>query len=279
MQTFLVALALTTTNAFVPVRREHRAARQLGPTPPGQTWYQFNNIPYACCGVPNLTLRGYARGLGSRDPVADCRSNTRAHCRTSPRSAWSRRSSSTSSSRTRRPSAPCSSPCCRPSTRCFPDLAQLFHWPKTEFVSPLDWPTDGIFYDFPSKDGCYHAVSEGDGSGCACVTRDTPEEPQFTKLWSWGKRGSGGSSLSDGRPKTEYYEPWASAFNFAFFQRAQFKPFSRSSFEMAVLPIESGLDAGKADSELRDVVENAIDKAGIQLAPTSPGLPFFTGEK
>ena len=64
MQTFLLALALNTTNAFVPVLR-HRAASQLGPTPPGQTWYQFNNIPYARCGVQNLTLRGYARGLAA----------------------------------------------------------------------------------------------------------------------------------------------------------------------------------------------------------------------
>ena len=104
---------------------------------------------------------------------------------------------------------------------CFPDIAQLFPWDKEKFVKPLDWPTDGIFYDFPRKDGNYHAVSAGDGTGCACVTRDEPDEPQFTKLWSWGKKASGdqgGEGLSQGRPATEYYEPWASAFNFAFFQ-------------------------------------------------------------
>ena len=101
---------------------------------------------------------------------------------------------------------------------CFPDIAQLFPWDKEKFVKPLDWPTDGIFYDFPSKDGTYHAVSAGDGTGCACVTRDEPDEPQFTKLWSWGQKASGDDGLSQGRPATEYYEPWASAFNFAFFQ-------------------------------------------------------------
>lgn len=157
---------------------------------------------------------------------------------------------------------------------CFPDIAQLFPWTDETFVKPLDWPTDGIFYDFPTKDGSYHAVSAGDekGSGCACVTRVAPDEPQFTKLWSWGKKASGGDGLSQGRPATEYYEPWASAFNFAFFQRAEFAAGSTSSFEMAVLPIDEGLSNDKSNKELRETVEAAVANANIDLEPTVPGL-------
>ena len=91
---------------------------------------------------------------------------------------------------------------------CFPDVAQLLPWMESKFVNPSQWPTSGIFYDFPSKDGAYHAISAGDdaGAGCACVTRDEPDEPQFTKLWSWGKKSSDpvGGGLDDGRPATEY---------------------------------------------------------------------------
>ena len=166
---------------------------------------------------------------------------------------------------------------------CFPKVAQVFPWVDPEFVKPLDWPTSGIFYDFPSKDGAYHAISAGDeiGSGCACVTRDEPDEPQFTKLWSWGKKSSApaGGGLDEGRPATEYYEPWASGFNFAFFQRAQFAAKSTSFFEMAVLPIDKGLSPDKSNEELRKTVEAAVTNAGIQLEPTQPGLKPLPGQK
>ena len=157
---------------------------------------------------------------------------------------------------------------------CFPDIAQLFPWNNETFVKPLDWPTSGIFYDFPSKEGNYHAVSAGDetGSGCACVTRDAPDEPQFTKLWSWGAGAGDAGGLDEGRPATEYYEPWASAFNFAFFQRAVFAADSTSSFEMAILPIDEGLSNDKSNKELRETVEVAVAKARIDLEPTVPGL-------
>jgi len=166
---------------------------------------------------------------------------------------------------------------------CFPDVAQLLPWMESKFVNPSQWPTSGIFYDFPSKDGAYHAISAGDdaGAGCACVTRDEPDEPQFTKLWSWGKKSSDpvGGGLDDGRPATEYYEPWASGFNFAFFQRAQFAAESTSSFEMAVLPIDKGLSPDKSDKQLRETVEAAVTSAGIQLEPTQPGLGPLPGQK
>ena len=153
---------------------------------------------------------------------------------------------------------------------CFPDIAQLFPWNNETFVKPLDWPTSGIFYDFPSKEGNYHAVSAGDetGSGCACVTRDAPDEPQFTKLWSWGAGAGDAGGLDEGRPATEYYEPWASAFNFAFFQRAVFAADSTSSFEMAILPIDDGLSLDKSNKELRETVEAAVANANIELQPT-----------
>ena len=74
-------------------------------------------------------------------------------------------------------------------------------------------------------------------------------------------------------------EPWASGFNFAFFQRAQFAAESTSSFEMAVLPIDKGLSPDKSDKQLRETVEAAVTSAGIQLEPTQPGLGPLPGQK
>ena len=42
-------------------------------------------------------------------------------------------------------------------------------------------------YDYPYMDGNYHAVSFGDRRGVAYVAEEsTPENPHFTKMWSWG---------------------------------------------------------------------------------------------
>lgn len=162
---------------------------------------------------------------------------------------------------------------------CFPNMPQMVHWPSSKFVKPLDWEMSAIFYDTPSMEGCYHAVSSGleDGSGCAYVTRASSDEPQFTKIWSWGKLGDRGAGVgSQGRPKTDYYEPWSTAFNKAFFQRAQFPAGSTSSFEIAVLPIESGLTNDKSDQELQETVATAVAKADIVLEPTCSAFNNWT---
>ena len=66
--------------------------------------------------------------------------------------------------------------------------------------------------------------------------------------------------LAAGRPKTDYYEPWASAFNTAFFELYQFPP-GKSSWEARFVPITERLDAEKKQHELRNVVDAAVQDA------------------
>uniref|UniRef100_A0A7R9ZTK6 Uncharacterized protein n=1 Tax=Pseudo-nitzschia arenysensis TaxID=697910 RepID=A0A7R9ZTK6_9STRA len=70
-----------------------------------------------------------------------------------------------------------------------------------------------------------------------------------------------GAALAVGRPVAEYYEPWSSGTNFAFFQTAEFKPKHIYSWEVAILPINSGLETNGTLStdDLNAVVNSAID--------------------
>ena len=136
---------------------------------------------------------------------------------------------------------------------------------------PLQWPSaaGGILYDYPYMDGNYHAVSFGDGRGVAYVSDEsTPKSPRFTKMWSWGdpdlfdrdEAAQKDPPLAAGRPKTEYYEPWASAFNSAFFELYQFPP-GKSSWEARFVPIAKGLNKDMKQHELRTVVDDAVKDA------------------
>jgi len=107
----------------------------------------------------------------------------------------------------------------------------------------------------------------------------------FTKLWSWGNpalfdraeilkeaaAGNFGASLASGRPYAEYYEPWDTAFNTGFFERHTFKSLI-NGWDTFIVPIESGLDIGKSQAELRQVVENGISTAVAQINIT-PSIP------
>jgi len=166
-------------------------------------------------------------------------------------------------------------------------------WPqedvyKMDLDYPLQWPSDqgGILYDYPFMDGNYHAVSFGeywkdgtgatkeeDGRGVAYVSAaGSRENPRFTKMWSWGNKNmfdrdvanSRDPPLAAGRPLTEYYEPWASAFNSAFFELYQFPP-GKSSWEARFVPITGGLTKDKKQHELREVVDEAIKDAVASL--------------
>lgn len=136
---------------------------------------------------------------------------------------------------------------------------------------PLQWPSagGGILYDYPYMDGNYHAISygDGDGRGMAYVAKEsTPENPHFTKMWSWGnpalfnreEAAKKNPPLAAGRPKTEYYESWASGFNSAFFELYQFPANSKKSWEARLVPIVKGLDTDKEQHKLREVVDKAV---------------------
>lgn len=133
---------------------------------------------------------------------------------------------------------------------------------------PLDWPTPvgAILYDYPHQDGSYHAVSFGDGRGAAYVSVSDEGSHHYIKMWSWGDPAlfdrqealKKNPPLAAGRPKTEYYEPWASAFNTAFFELNQF-PHGEHSWEAAILPIESGLEKGLDRNELIECVDEKVN--------------------
>lgn len=133
---------------------------------------------------------------------------------------------------------------------------------------PLDWPSagGGILYDYPYRDGTYHAVSFGDGRGAAYVSTSTKEEPHYTKMWSWGNPDlfnrqealQQDPPLAAGRPKAEYYEPWASAFNTGFFEPSTFIP-GEHSWDALIVPIDSGLENHKSRDELQTYVKDKVD--------------------
>merc|ERR1712050_104973 len=146
-------------------------------------------------------------------------------------------------------------------------------WGKFDLNYPLQWPSPdgGITYDYPYMDGPYHAISFGNstGRGMAYVPDESSEaKPHFTKMWSWGNKllfnrteaAQKDPPLAAGRPYAEYYEPWASAFNTAFFELYQFPP-GESSWEGRLVPITEGLDDGKKQHELQEVVDAAVADA------------------
>lgn len=169
---------------------------------------------------------------------------------------------------------------------CFPDLANVVDWNSSEmedFKKPLDWPTGGIFYDFPYMQGNYHGVTTDPVAGKGIVYV-TPEggSPHYTKMWSWGNKDNfdreeelkKNFALGAGRPYTEYYEPWNSGFNFAFFQTTQFEPMTSYSWEVALLPITSGMTSD--DNEvLKSVVKGEILKRpGLQSLSETTVEPY-----
>lgn len=132
---------------------------------------------------------------------------------------------------------------------------------------PLSWPSGagGILYDYPFRDGLYHAVSYGDGRGAAYVSTSTAINPHYTKQWSWGDPAFFNREealkqqppLAAGRPKTDYYEPWGSAFNTGFFELTQFTP-GKHAWQAFIVPIAEGLETHKTHNELVEVVDARI---------------------
>ncbi|MEO1087140.1 MAG: hypothetical protein AAFY88_23130, partial [Acidobacteriota bacterium] len=157
----------------------------------------------------------------------------------------------------------------------------ILSWPPkpqanlaADLDKPLDWPaaTGGILYDYPCRDGAYHAVSFGDGRGAAYVTHSDDERPHYTKMWSWGDRAlydrqealRRDPPLLGGRPTTEYYEPWGSAFTPAFFEPTEFPP-GESSWHALIVPIDSGLHSDETPAELRRRVDEIVDPLVAEL--------------
>jgi hypothetical protein len=147
-------------------------------------------------------------------------------------------------------------------------------WNNANLDKVLDWPSGagGILYDYPHRDGSYHAVSYGDGRGAAYVTESSAEKPHYTKLWSWGNPAlfnreealKQDPPLAAGRPKAEYYEPWGSAFNTGFFETYDFPP-GKSSWEARIVPITGGLEPKKTQLQLRETVDDAVADAEKSL--------------
>jgi hypothetical protein len=149
------------------------------------------------------------------------------------------------------------------------------NWNNADLNKPLEWPTGngGILYDYPRRDGYYHAMSYGDGRGVAYLSISDEVTPHYTKMWSWGNPDlfnrqealAQNPPLAAGRPKAEYYEPWGSGFNTGFFETHEF-PQGESSWEAFIVPIESGLDGGKTQQELRDTLDQQIEHIIPKLA-------------
>lgn len=151
---------------------------------------------------------------------------------------------------------------------------------KADLRAPLQWPTGlgGILYDYPYRNGPYHAVSYGDGRGAAYVSISNADQPHFTKMWSWGDPSyfdreyalAQNPPLAAGRPATEYYEPWGSAFNTGFFEIEEFTP-GTHGWNAFVVPIESGLDNNKNAQQLQAVVDARV----IPIVPLLESVPTF----
>jgi len=75
--------------------------------------------------------------------------------------------------------------------------------------------------------------------------------------------------LAAGRPKAEYYEPWSSAFNTAFFETHSF-PTGKSHWLSVILPIQKGLSSFKTKSELREVVDKMAKPVIAELTKQVP---------
>lgn len=147
-------------------------------------------------------------------------------------------------------------------------LPNVIEWADIEsfgfnFNKPLSWPKSGIFYDFPEKQGKYHGCTVDEvGKGVVYFAPET--SPHYTKMWGWGDPANfdrewalQNDPLAAGRPYSEYYEPWSSGFNFAFFQTTEFKAKMRYNWEIAILPIQEGL-TGDLESKL-EVVDSYVE--------------------
>lgn len=142
-------------------------------------------------------------------------------------------------------------------------------WGPADLLKPLDWPNGGggILYDYPYRDGEYHAISYGDGRGSAYVTVSNENRPHYTKIWSWGNPDlfnrtealKQNPPLAAGRPKKDYYEPWGSAYNTGFFEPAEFVQGVPYGWEAFILPIASGLDPQLSQEELQKVVDEHVE--------------------
>lgn len=166
----------------------------------------------------------------------------------------------------------------------FPYLANMFNWDNSTFYKPLDWPGSGIFYDFPHKVGKFHGVVTDPKAGRGIVYVAPEKTPHYTKMWSWGDKKyfnrqealQQNPPLGAGRPYSEYYEPWSSGFNFAFFQTSEFKPKTSYAWEVALFPIDSGLTANNK-KDLVATVKAKVDGtpelqtlSGVTKKPYSP---------
>ena len=150
---------------------------------------------------------------------------------------------------------------------CLDDVTpNVVDWEDYPFLQrPLDWPMGCIFYDIPSLDGNFHGVTTNSATGEGVVYYSPEETPHYTKIWSWGKQGLDGNNL-EGRPASDYYEPWSGATNFAFFQTSAFEPQTELSWQIAILPIAGGLLSSQSSTEeLHGVVETHIDERMDQL--------------
>ena len=140
--------------------------------------------------------------------------------------------------------------------------------------------------DFPSKEGIFHGVTTNpkEGKGIFYVTPD--DDKHYTKMWSWGDPDLFNREealkqvppLAAGRPYAEYYEPWSSGTNFAFFQTSQFEPKMSYSWEVALLPIQEGLTSDNQE-ELKDIVRKEVkgrsipaSLSGVVVEPWKGGL-------
>ena len=97
------------------------------------------------------------------------------------------------------------------------------------------------------------------GRGIVYVAPETT--PHYNKLWAWGDPASGANFPE--RPFTDYYEPWSSGFNFGFFQTYQFKPNTCYSWQLALVPIPSGLTSDNKDILVDTVKDYLADRPGL----------------
>jgi hypothetical protein len=174
---------------------------------------------------------------------------------------------------------------------CFEDRPNILTWENhaDDLSRPLDWPTACIVYDYPTKQGLYHGVVTNPDEGRGVVYATSMEGPQYTKMWTWGSKESfdrqgmiaamhdpnldsgakTGLNLALGRPVSDYYEPWSSGTNFAFFQTAEFEPLTEVSWEIAIIPIPNGLTGSDRES-LLSVVDDSLDERSEPLEGLQP---------
>eukprot|EP00992_Anisonema_acinus_P007670 TRINITY_DN3582_c0_g1_i1.p1 TRINITY_DN3582_c0_g1~~TRINITY_DN3582_c0_g1_i1.p1 ORF type:complete len:238 (-),score=29.30 TRINITY_DN3582_c0_g1_i1:65-778(-) len=168
---------------------------------------------------------------------------------------------------------------------CFDDTANLIHFNRASsgLLHPLSWKGDCILYDFPTMNGNYHAVNlpSSSSKGMAFITSSLGG-PHFTKLWSWGNKTLFNREaelkkkppLGAGRPAKEYYEPWSSSINNAFFETAEFFPRTYSAWEVAILPMRHDDLGSDSIDLLRKTVETHVGKIPDTIPAPQRNVPF-----